>query len=961
MIQKKSRFNRNKLALSVAALTLSGAVLAGDLFKINIEKQNAGTALLKLSEKSGVQILMSKELGDNIQLPAIKGEYTVESALASMLKGTGLTFEYASENSIVIQKEDSQPEVSDKKEVEEVVVTGSRLKNSNPTSPVVSINRDQIDNRGFSTAEDIIRSLPQNYSSMNMARSVSQPVGGDGIPVGSVAQGESSANLRGLGTGATLVLINGRRTSGSAAFKGAQVNLSNIPAAAIERVEVMLDGAAAVYGSDAIAGVINFILRKEYSGATTTIHYENGVNGGNKYALDQLFGINWETGNLTASMSLSQTTPILTSKTGYTSNDYRNRGGPDLRNSTFTQPGNVSGFGALALDNDGTNWTLADLSMDNIESAKGDLIPKTQTSDTDSKSLSLSLEQEIWENAKGFGEILYTKNNTQSLGQGPIAFGFVPASNPFNQAGFPLLVFSYHGTEAEAGLIPFSRTEANSDNLTINAGFTSDIGFKDWEVNVSGSYSTSKTEATSFAYDSTFSSNPDFTEHYNPFGNGSVQDTDAFLAAYQAGTPRITKSRLASLNGFVEGSIMELDSGDWRLVMGGEYRLETLSQGSDALAIRDLADTGPSQTVEALFLESSLPITSSLSATLQGRWEQYTFDSDADPMDTSGVKIDGISYEKFSPRIGLLWNATDELKLRASWGESFKAPNLTQVVSSTSEGTFPSNTYDPIEDEIVAIFFDGRGNPKLQPETGETITFGLDWTPEFIDGLNISLNYNKTKFDSRIEANPGFNFGEEFILANPDLFPGFAKRNPDTNQLERIELRPINIAQRDNESIDFSVQYAWSNNWGDFDASLGGVYTSKQEDLIAPGQEKIGLDGTTGGPDKVTANLSLNWTKDAYGANLYGNYHHHYQNTEATGPSFIATIPEPPRIGHYITWDLTGFYKDANSGWTFRVGARNLLNNKFPFHISFAGPYDTVRVDLRGRVIFAEVKKNFNF
>lgn len=980
MISKCKKFNRKQLVLGVAsalALGISSNLLADSSeFSVDIKQQNAGSALLKLSKASGVQIMLPKNIGANIQLPALKGQYTVESALDSILSGTGLTYEYASDNAIVIKEEDTGPSQQEQEVDEEVVVTGSRLRNAHPTSPTIIITRDNIDKRGFSSAEDIIRSLPQNYSNMNVSRSITQPVGPDGIPAGSIAQGESAANLRALGSGSTLVLVNGRRTSGSAAFNGAQVNLSNIPAAAIERVEVILDGASAVYGSDAIGGVINFILRKDYVGATTTLRHENSSTDADRFSIDQLVGVSWETGSLTSTLSFTQTDPILTEKTGYTTNDYRSRGGPDLRNGTFTQPGSVSGFGALPLDNDGTSWVLADLSPANLEAAGGDFIRPDQSADTEAKSLSLSLEQELWSGAKGFADVLYTRNETQGRSSAPIVLATVPASNAFNQAGFPLFVFSSHAVEAEAGLIPYGRNESESDSITFNGGIVTELGKGDWQLNVTGSYSTSENQSVVFGYDSFFPTSAEFLDRYNPFGNGTVQDAEAFALIFGPGDPRISKTRLVGISAYVEGSLMELDSGDWRLVFGGEYRVETLSQGGDALSVRDLADTDPSQDIKAVYFESSLPVTRTLNAVVQGRWEQYTFNSTADllgqqtrPVNPAlqtilDVPIDGRSYDNFSPRIGLVWNATDEINLRASWGESFIAPNLTQVVGQLNQAEFGSGRplFDPIQNvDVVGVFFDSVGNPSLQPQTAETTTIGFDWQPGFVENLQVSVGYSKVKFDDRIDANPTFGFGTEFVLANPDLFPGFAFRDSATNDLISLTSRPINISERNSESIDFTASYGWDSDWGEFSLAVGGVYTAKLEDVIAPGEAPLVLDGTTAGPERISGTVSLDWVNGDYGANLFANYRHSYTNSEATSPSFIATIGESPHIEHYITWDLTGYYQMPDSGWTFRGGARNILDNNFPFHLSFAGPYDTRRVDLRGRVVFFEAQKTFEF
>ena len=751
------------------------------------------------------------------------------------------------------------PGMDDPMLLEAVVVTGTRLQVPNQTSPVVVITREAIDARGFSTAEDIVRSLPQNFSTMNSARSVTQPVGSDGLPVGSVAQGEAAVNLRALGSGATLVLVNGRRTVASAAFDGAQVNLSGIPVAAIERVEVILDGASAVYGSDAIGGVMNFVLREDYVGATTTLGFENSSTQSDKYEISQLAGFGWDGGNLTATLSYSDTDPIVTADTGFTTLDYRSRGGPDGRNATFSQPGNVFGIGALPLDNDGTSWTLADLSRANQAAAVTDRVPANQNSRVDTLSLMMRLDQEIGDQASVFAEIHYSENDTFSESYWPFVFGLVPPNNPYNKAGFPLFVASDHSAEARAGLIPLNSQSVESSNLTANAGVTSPLGSSGWTLNASVSYGESETNAVTYGYD--VFGNAAFAARYNPFGNGTVQDIDAFLDAYGPGDPRIKKNRLAGISAHVNRKLMELPGGGWQFVIGGELRQERLTQDGDELAVRDLSDTAPKQQVSAVYFENSLPLADTLTVMVQGRWEEYEFSSATQSLLDTAIRpvsaelerilappVDGRTYRQFSPRIGMRWEAAPSFVVRASWGESFKAPNLTQAVGKLDQFPFPRPLpfFDPIQGAPVGpIFLDSVGNPSLQPETGTTVNFGFNWTAPFVNGLKGALNYSKVTFDDRISANPFVQLGVDFLLANPQVFPGLAYRDTATNDLISITLYPINISSREVESIDFSLFYEWGADIGDFLVRVDGTYTLDMTDLVAEGLEPLTLNGTS--------------------------------------------------------------------------------------------------------------------
>lgn len=980
------RLWNHQALLCVFLLILATATATADEVDFSIEEQPLAAALYDFARQCDREILFSTDLVEGKQAQAVDGLYEPEDALTLILTESGLGYTVTDGNTFLITEANRaesgvaadsaavelDAEVDGPQLLDTIVVTGTRLQVPNQTSPVVVITREAIDARGFSTAEDIVRSLPQNFSTMNSARSVTQPVGSNGLPVGSVAQGEAAANLRALGSGATLVLVNGRRTIASAAFNGSQVNLSGIPAAAIDRVEVILDGASAVYGSDAIGGVMNFVLRQDYAGATTSLSFENSSTQSDKFEISQLAGFGWGGGNMTATLSYSDTDPIVTADTGFTTLDYRSRGGPDGRNATFSQPGNVFGIGALPLDNDGTSWTLADLSPANQAAAVTDRVPANQTSQADTLSLMIRLDQDIGDQSAVFAEIHYSESDTFSENYWPFVFGLVPPNNPYNNAGFPLFVASDHGAEARAGLIPLNSQSVESGNLNANAGITAPLGNSGWSLNASVSYGESETNAVTNGYD--VFGNTAFAARYNPFGNGTVQDIDAFLEAYGPGDPRVKENRLAGISAHVNRSVMQLPGGEWQFVVGGELRHERLTQDGDELAVRDLSDTAPKQQISAVYFENSLPLSDTLTLVVQGRWEEYEFSTATQSLLDTAIRpvslelerilappVDGRTYRQCSPRIGVRWEAVRSFVVRASWGESFKAPNLTQAVGKLDQFPFPRPLpfFDPVQGAPVGpMFLDSVGNPSLQPETGTTVNLGFSWTAPFLNGLKGSLNYSNVTFDDRITANPFVQLGVDFLLANPQAFPGLAYRDPVTNNLISITLYPINISSREVESIDFSLSYEWGAEIGDFLVRMDGTYTLDMTDLVAAGLEPVTLNGTSYGPNDLTATLTLGWRKANYGIELYGNYSDSYRHTKAAS-AFSTFYSEAPSVESYTTWDLSGHYEFEGLRLKLNAGIRNLFEEDYPFAPSFAGPYDTRRVDLRGRIVFVKLQKEF--
>jgi len=177
----------------------------------------------------------------------------------------------SSDDDVIIEEDTGSDE--DTADLGRLQVTGSRLAGGDPTARVYTITAGDIAAQGLSSVEDIVRSIPFNFSSIN--GQTNMRVDGTDQNLGALGLGISTANLRGLGSAATLVLVNGRRVAGSAGQEDGFVNIANVPASAIERVEIQIDGASAVYGSDAVGGVINFILYKDYSGGEAQVRYEN--------------------------------------------------------------------------------------------------------------------------------------------------------------------------------------------------------------------------------------------------------------------------------------------------------------------------------------------------------------------------------------------------------------------------------------------------------------------------------------------------------------------------------------------------------------------------------------------------------------------------------------------------------------------------------------------------------------
>lgn len=309
--------------MSVISLVAAGVSIpvhaqqTDEIVEFDIPAQKLSNALKSYGVAADRQVLFAANLVRGKQANAVSGELQPNIALDQLLMGSGLAYETTASDVVVIKtvpqdasagqtlgavsvEEDDAVSITASEggggvlpELEEIIVTGTNIRGvENSASPVLRFDQEMIDRSGLSTVVDFVqRAVPQNFAAGAAEDTFSTVRAG-----AELNQGEGAGvNLRGLGTDSTLVLINGKRLAPSGF--GSFVDISQIPLNAIERIEILTDGASAVYGSDAIGGVVNFILRDDYEGAETRLRYGAVTDGGlNEYQVGQSLGANWESG-----------------------------------------------------------------------------------------------------------------------------------------------------------------------------------------------------------------------------------------------------------------------------------------------------------------------------------------------------------------------------------------------------------------------------------------------------------------------------------------------------------------------------------------------------------------------------------------------------------------------------------------------------------------------------------------
>lgn len=278
----KDRRRRVLACTTAMAVLLMGAFATAvqaqtSTYEIDIGARPLGDALTEYGRRTGRQLFFAEDLVAGRTSTPISGEWEADAALRRMLTGSGLLWRTMPSGALVIEAEDAaRPQVGTgvaPSMLDEVVVTGSNIRGVAPVgASLIVLGREAIDQTGAATVSQVLATLPQNHGGGNNEGTVGVP-GGSNSNVGF----GSSPNLRGLGSSSTLVLMNGRRMA-PAAF-GQFVDVSQIPLGAVERIEVLPDGASATYGSDAVGGVVNFVMKRRYDGAETTASVGGSTRG----------------------------------------------------------------------------------------------------------------------------------------------------------------------------------------------------------------------------------------------------------------------------------------------------------------------------------------------------------------------------------------------------------------------------------------------------------------------------------------------------------------------------------------------------------------------------------------------------------------------------------------------------------------------------------------------------------
>jgi outer membrane receptor protein involved in Fe transport len=870
--------------------------------------------------------------------------------------------------------------------VSEIEVTGSHIRGSQTASPLIVLDRDSIDRSGRATVAEALEVLPQNFS--GVATEGTATTGAD--KVGRNAAFGSSVNLRGLGADATLVMIDGRRMAGSGSF-GDFSDISSIPTAAVSRIEILLDGASAIYGSDAVGGVVNVILRKDLEGAETRVLAGAGVAGQPfQGQVSQTFGHSWAGGHVLFTYEFQQRDALNSAdRTFAATADLRPLGGSDQRLITTGFPGNilktdpvtgglVVGW-AIPAGQNGIGLKPSDLRAGVINLSNQhqgeDLMPRQAL-----HSVYLTASQELSERLEvsadaRFGHRIYALRSAP-----PVGSFTVTNANPFfvspNGTTSETIAYAY-GAE-----LPNARQRGIADSLGVSAGAKLKL-WGDWRADgylafaqeidtahTTGSInSTAVSEALGAVPDRPQTAfNTAVNGFFNPFVGTAGANNPAVLAYISEGfSASRTRDQVSSANLQVDGSLFRLPAGPLKLALGAQARRESLFRvGTNFFAtVTPTAQTTTdvSRDVLAGYIEVRAPIFGGavrrpglerLEISLAGRVERYS--------DVGSTA---------NPQFGVLWQPSTDLSVHATYGTSFRAPALREVHDPANES---SNLF-PMGAARIRSLVLGGGNPDLRPETAKSWTAGADWSPARWPGLTLGATWFDVRFRDRIDRPALVNATN--ALTDPTLSTFVTRVSPATSEADLalinnllaqpagasiqssfpataygaiIDTRYVNTTALRVSGVDLHGSYHLDVGADRLSFSGAGSYLYRYDQQITPTSAVVNLAGIADFPVKFRGRATADWTHGRLTTGVALNYVSAYHDGAGVKIDAQPTVDlqlrfAPPERGPW-------------KGTLLTFNVRNVFDRDPPFYNNVVGfGYDAANADPIGRFASLQITR----
>lgn len=867
-------------------------------------------------------------------------------------------------------------------QLERVEITGSSLRrvDAETALPVTVIRAEDLAKQGVTSVEQAMQRIAANQSGFGVSQAI-----------GATTGGKAEADLRGLsaasGTNAnkTLVLLNGRRIANHA-LDAAAADLNAIPLAAIDRIEVLRDGASAIYGTDAIGGVINFILRRDYQGVEVGAEWQpvQEKGGGDTVRANAIAGwgslakngwnvmgaIDWRKQKvLEAAQRNFSRTGIL----GPTTADI------NAGTSGTSFPGDAGGFEPTAPNcaPPSSIWNGSSCRYDFTRDI--DIIPQNeQITALLRGSLALGKDHTL------SAEYVYANNEATSRVAPAPTSSFIPVTSPFFPAGAPVSNVPGFGQGAIANWrqVPAGKRTSGDDTTTerMMLELTGALAGWDYRTAVGRSKNEVETSVSNGYVNDGMIRAGIIAGTINPFGAQSAAGTAAIAAAQVIAPTSIGENTVDFVDFRVTRDLLQMRGGPLAMALGAEYRKEEsffenlpITGQLGSLGLDPDADTKGDRTVSALYTEFAIPVLRNLEVTLAGRYDRYS---------DFGNTV--------NPKIGLRYQPTQQLLLRGSFNTGFRAPTLYEIYQPPSL-TFTSDNYDdPLLcpggtavggasagvvcgqqtlQRLSGPVGAGLAADALDPEESKTFTVGFVFEP--IRSLSFGIDYWDIKVKDQIAPIPEqaifgdpAKYASAFVRCSqlsPTATAGVIDRTdvdvclnfPAFDPIAFIDSTTRNLGELRTSGIDVSVNWrSDATAYGRWNIGLDGTYIRKYKYQREQGGEFFDAAGDYSDNAPVFRwqhVFTVNWGAGPWSAVVANRYKSGY--TDQGGASGVS---------NYSTYDTTLTWAGRNL--TLTGGILNVTDKDPPRSVqatTFQRGYDPRFTDPRGRTFLVRAGYRF--
>ncbi|QIL19603.1 TonB-dependent receptor [Thermomonas sp. HDW16] len=1013
------------LLLSLACSAALAAQAQAASGRIDVPAGDLASALDSYARQSGTQLVYRADQLKGARSSGLKGQPASPKTLDALLKGSGFHAQRDDSGAVLVVPQAAASQAAPAQaptrpraatpspqaatdtpvtDLQTVQVTGSRIPRAQVEgpAPITIVTAEQIQAAGLTTVPDLLRSLSQNsgsvYGQQNTTNAQSTP-------------GAQAVDLRGLGPNHTLVLINGRRIADFPLPLNSRSNFTdvgNIPLGMVDRVEILTGSASAVYGSDAMAGVINFILKKSIDG--TIIDYRYGDTergGGESHRLTLTTG--FERGDFSGivGVELQDKRPLWGFDRSVQDSTLdaptSRRRLPRLTAQLYDWDDDVNiapadGCAAMAGLNEGTTVLADDRFGEPYCGSDRAIAYRTIQNERKGANVYGSLEYRFSSDLFWFADFqlgrqtvkLLTGTNGNDVASDHMGWEFHdPASTSnyrrkmfFNAATGHYEIWSRQFTPEEIGGLENRMNTTTQKTMALTTGFSGAFG-EDWNWEAAYNHSEYKADVDmpriSAAAANTFFLGPRLG--YDDDGYAIYNADPARLFTPLTPAQFATFGVMSSWHPVAKNdnvsftadtpTLFSLPAGDVGFAGALEFGRQSYRINPDPLALTEDAYYGPrygdgdgSRNRWSAAGELRMPLLSSLQASLAGRYDRYSY----------GDKNPG----KFTYSMGLEWRPIDTLLVRGSYGTGFRAPDMHYLFAGSDyyRTRFATDYFQCRTDEPgmsdgdcyddgswdVSTFDVYTGNMQLDVETSKSFTAGFVWSPSA--NFDLAVDFYKIQVKNQVQAQDRERLrsteadcrlgitddGVAVDINSPTCVDALARVIRDEDGvITSVHFAPINIASEETSGIDVTANYRLQTaRAGDFRFTGNYTWADKHTRRQFPGDpEEDMLD--VGFADttlpRVKGNIGVNWDKNAWGAGLFGNYVGRVANYNND-----AWTP--------ATWRFNGSARyDINDHLRVSLAVNNLLDKMPPKDATWANYpyYDTSWFDSMGRSYYLQI------